>query len=88
MMESLKGVNTVMQQVNGSMNMQDMTKVMKEFSMETEKMGMQQEMMNDQFDMMSDPAEEGQADEVYQQILGEIGMQVGGDMATNTNQIA
>ncbi len=56
--------------------------------METEKMGMQQEMMNDQFDMMSDPAEEGQADEVYQQILGEIGMQVGGDMATNTNQIA
>ena len=41
MMESLKGVNTVMQSVNGSMNMQEMTKVMKEFSMETEKMGMQ-----------------------------------------------
>ena len=38
MMESLKGVNSVMQQVNGQMNMQDMNKVMKEFAMETEKM--------------------------------------------------
>ena len=61
---------------------------MKQFSMETEKMGMQQEMMNDQFEMMSDPTEESQAEDVYAQILGEIGMQMSDDMNTNNNQIA
>ena len=45
MMESLKGVNTVMQSVNASMNMKEMNETMKQFAMETEKMGMQQEMM-------------------------------------------
>ena len=44
--------------------------------------------MNDQFDMMADPAEENQAEDVYQQIIGEIGMSLNGEMATNTNQIA
>ena len=61
---------------------------MKQFAMETEKMGMQQEMMQDQFEMMSDPAEESQAEDVYAQILGEIGMQMNDDMSTNNNQIA
>ena len=55
MMESLKGCTNVMTQVNASMNIQEMNKVMKDFAMETEKMGMQQEMMQDQFDMMADP---------------------------------
>ena len=44
-MDNLKGVNDVMSKVNASMNVQEMNKIMKEFSMETEKMGMQQEMM-------------------------------------------
>ena len=47
MVESLKGVNSVMQQVNGQMNPQEMNNIMKQFAMETEKMGMQQEMMQD-----------------------------------------
>ena len=47
---------------------------MKQFAMETEKMGMQQEMMQDQFDMMGDADTDAQADEVYNQVLGEIGM--------------
>ena len=51
-------------------------------------MGMQQEMMGDAFDMMGDPETDQQADEVYNQILGEVGMTVNADMATNTNQIA
>ena len=84
MMESLKGCTSVMQNVNASMNVQEMNKVMKDFAMETEKMGMQQEMMQDQFDMMADPDQEQQADEVYNQILGEIGMQMNGEMATGT----
>ena len=56
--------------------------------METEKMGMQQEMMQDQFDMMGDADTDTQAEEVYNQVLGEIGMSLTGEMATNTNQIA
>ena len=88
MVESLKGVNSVMQQVNGSMNPQEMNNIMRQFAMETEKMGMQQEMMQDQFDMMGDADTDAQADEVYNQVLGEIGMSMNGEMATNTNQIA
>ena len=61
---------------------------MKQFAMETEKMGMQQEMMQDQFDMMGDPDTDLQADEVYNQILGEVGMNLNSEMATNTNSIA
>ena len=34
--------------------------------------------MGDAFDMMQDPDTEQQADEVYNQILGEIGMSVNG----------
>ena len=34
--------------------------------------------MGDAFDMMEDPDNEQQADEVYNQILGEIGMSVNG----------
>ena len=51
-------------------------------------MGMSQEMMQDQFDMMGDPETEGQADDVYNQILGEIGMSVSDGLATNNNSIA
>ena len=74
MVESLKGVNDVMTQVNGQMNPQEMNNIMRQFAMETEKMGMQQEMMQDQFDMMGDADTDAQADEVYNQVLGEIGM--------------
>ena len=32
--------------------------------------------MQDQFEMMQDPSQESEADDVYNQILGEIGMQM------------
>ena len=47
---------------------------MKEFAKETEKMNIQGEMMNDAMDAMGDGTTENEADEVYNQILGEIGM--------------
>ena len=61
---------------------------MKQFAMETEKMGMQQEMMQDQFEMMGDPDTDQQADEVYNQILGEIGMNMNNEMAAGSGAIA
>ena len=44
--------------------------------------------MQDQFDMMSDPTQEGEAEDVYNQILSEIGMTMNSEMQTNSNQIA
>ena len=61
---------------------------MKEFAKETAKMDMQGEMMNDAMDAMGDGETENQADEVYSQILGEIGMAESSAMSTNTNAIS
>ena len=74
MLDSLKGVNSVMSKVNANMNPQEMNQIMKQFAKETEKMNIQGEMMNDAMDAMGDGETENQADEVYNQILGEIGM--------------
>ena len=62
--------------------------MMRDFAKETEKMGMQQEMMNDAFEMCADPEEDGQAEDVYAQILGEIGMAQGAEMATGSGGLA
>ena len=51
-------------------------------------MELQSEMMTDQMDMMADPDQEGQAEDVYNQILGEIGMSLTGDMTTGSGKIA
>ena len=88
MLSSLKGVNGVMSQLNADMNPQELTKIMKEFAKESAKMEMQSEMMTDQMDMMADPEQEGEAEGVYNQILGEIGMSLNGEMKTGSGEIA
>ena len=45
-------------------------------------------MMNDAFDMCTDADTETQSEEVYSQILNEIGMNLNDDMKTNSNAIA
>ena len=45
-------------------------------------------MMQDQFEMMGDPDTDQQADEVYNQILGEIGMNMNNEMAAGSGAIA
>ena len=46
MMGAMKGVNDVMGKVNEEMNVQDIQKVIREFSKESEKFGMNQEMVS------------------------------------------
>ena len=87
MLDSLKGVNKVMGSVNANMNPQEMNKIMREFAKETEKMNIQGEMMNDAMDAMGDGETENQADEVYNQILGEIGMSTNADMVAGSGNI-
>lgn len=51
-------------------------------------MGMQQEMMGDAFDMMEDAGTEQEGEEVYSQILGEIGMSTNENISAGTGNIA
>ena len=88
MLNSLKGVNDVMGRVNAEMNPQAMQQIMKEFAKETAKMDMQGEMMNDAMEAAGDANTETDAEEVYNQILGEIGMDAGGAMATGSGAIS
>ena len=87
MLDSLKGVNKVMGSVNANMNPQEMNKIMRDFAKETEKMNIQGEMMNDAMDAMGDGETENQADEVYNQILGEIGMSTNAEMVAGSGNI-
>ena len=77
-----------MTKLNADMNPQAMAKIMKEFAKESAKMEMQSEMMTDQMEMLGDPDAEGQAEDVYNQILGEIGMTLNGDMKVGSGEIA
>ena len=89
MVNSLKGVNSVMANVNEEMDVKQISEVMREFAKESEKMGMQQEIMQDQMDMAMDTGDtEQQADEVYQQILGEVGMNLNEEINTGKGAIS
>ena len=88
MTDALKGVNGVMATVNENMNMQEMREICTEFAKQSEKMGMQSEMMNDQMDAAMDTGDqESQAEEVYSQILGEVGMSMNNEIAAGSNAI-
>ena len=89
MVDALKGVNKVMTNVNENMDVNGIRDVLREFAKQSEKMEMQSEMMNDQMDMIMDTGDMAdQADEVYGQILGEIGMNLESEISTGKGQIA
>jgi charged multivesicular body protein 2A len=73
LMASLKGASSVMATVNENMDIQQIQQVLKEFNKESMKMEMGQEAMGDAMDMGMEDCDD-EADEVYQGILGEIGM--------------
>ena len=75
MMQALQGSTQVMSAVNADMNPQQMMQTMKAFAMEMEKAGVQSEMMGDAFEMMEDPSAQADAEDVYNGILGEIGLE-------------
>ena len=88
MIDALKGVNTVMANVNQDMDISGIREVLKEFAKQSEKMEMQQEMMSDQIDLGMDTGDMvEQAEEVYSQILGEIGINLEGEMKAGTGAL-
>ena len=68
---------------NENMDVAQIRDTLKEFNKEMEKAGMKQEMMGDAMDMMADPSEQADADDVYNGILGEIGMEGMQQMGNN-----
>ena len=78
-MESMKGVNAVLGKVNDDMNVQDIQKMIRDFQKESEKFGMKTEMMQDAMeDAMGNANDDEAADEVYNQICAEQGLQMDG----------
>ena len=68
-----------------------MQQTMKTFAMEMEKAGLQMEMMGDAFEMMEDPGAQADAEDVYNGILGEIGLEMqanGAAVPTGTIAVA
>ena len=90
-LQALQGSTQVMQAVNAEMNPQQMQQTMKTFAMEMEKAGLQMEMMGDAFEMMEDPGAAADAEDVYNGILGEIGLEMqanGAAVPTGTIAVA
>ena len=78
-----------MQAVNAEMNPAQMQQTMKAFAMEMEKAGIQSEMMSDAFEIMEDPMQAADAEDVYNGVLSEIGLEyISGQPAIPSKAIA
>ena len=71
-MNALQATTGVLANANKEMNVADIMKMMKEFEKEKMKQEMNSEAITDAMDMGDAVGEE--ADDIYSQILGEIGM--------------
>lgn len=77
-MTALSGATSVMANANENMNVSEIRDTLKNFTKEMERAGMQSEMQADAMDMMADPSEAADADDVYEGILGELGLEGAG----------
>ena len=77
-----------MSKINQDLNVNEIREVMKEFSKEMGKAEIQGEMMNDAFEMAEDPNAAADAEDLYNGILGEIGLEYkAGEAAVPTTKI-
>ena len=74
-MGALKGSTDVMAAMQKDFDVSEIREVTKQFAKENAKLEGKQEMMDDAFEMLDDPNAQENADEVYNGILGEIGLQ-------------
>lgn len=78
---AMGSVVKIMGRMNQTMNLPAMQKVLMQFEMEHGKMEMTQEMMDDAMgDMMAGANEESETDEVFNQIMAEVGLEQGSKM--------
>jgi division protein CdvB (Snf7/Vps24/ESCRT-III family) len=78
MVDAMKGVTKAMMQMNRSVNLPQMQRIMQEFEKQSEVMEMKQELMNDTMDdVMEDESSEAEQSAIVDQVLGEIGIELG-----------
>lgn len=74
MMQSMKGATQILGSMNRQMNLPQLQRIAMEFERENDIMDQRQEMMDDAIDDMNGPEEEGETDEIVDQVLEEIGV--------------
>ena len=87
-MTSLKGATGVMGKINEDMNVNEIRDVMKDFNKEMMKQEVIGEQVADGFSMLEDPNANADAEDLYNGILGEVGLEYTvGQAAVPTNAI-
>merc|ERR1719450_628034 len=78
MSEAMKGVTKAMMMMNKQMKLPEIQKIMQEFEKQSEIMDMKEEMIND---VMDDEGDEEETDAIVTQVLDELGLQLGDQLA-------
>merc|ERR1719391_1075990 len=82
MAQAMKGVTKAMMNMNRQMKLPEIQKIMQEFEKQSEMMDMKEEMMNDVIDdAMGDEDDEEESDAVVNQVLDELGLQLGDQLS-------
>lgn len=83
MADALKNVTHSMVRMNKVLNVPGLQKILQEFMRENERMEMTEEMMGDAVDMaLGDEEDAIESDAVVNQVLSEIGVEIGGQLET------
>ena len=77
MMQSMKGATQLLGSMNRQMNLPALTRIAMEFERENDIMDQRQEMMDDAIDEVTGPEDEEEGEEVVNQVLDEIGVDLG-----------
>ncbi|KAK9731477.1 Snf7 [Popillia japonica] len=82
MAQAMKGVTKAMQSMNRQLNLPQIQRILQEFEKQSEIMDMKEEVMNDAIDdAMADDADEEESDAVVNQVLDELGLQLGDQLS-------
>lgn len=76
-MQSMKGATTLLGSMNRQMNLPALQRIAMEFEKENDIMDQRQEMMDDAIDDVTGLEDEEEGEEVVQQVLDEIGVDLG-----------
>ena len=83
---ALRGATASMTKANEAMDIKDIQQVMKQFAKNSEAMGVKMEMMEAVTEDLSGDVEE-EADATYEQILGEVGLELVGGKTVPTTKL-
>jgi len=81
MAQAMKGVTRAMRSMNKQLNLPEIQRIMNNFERQAEIMDMKEEMMGDAIDdAMGDADDEKESEAVVQQVLDELGIQMGEEL--------